>query len=158
MKSFKNTQEELDKLPTNTSGLYYFYDDNRLLYVGRARNLKSRITMHEVASDFHREQRFYRRIVQSKGYSSEKDFPELLIEAMRDFGFRVMSKVDYTVIDMIWEKITTIEIEEMPFELAKQKEKKQIKELRPPFNYQTSQFFTFSRRKPTTPNQTWFVF
>jgi len=149
MKSFKNTEEALDKLPTNASGLYFFYDFNhRLLYVGRAKNLKSRIRMHEVASDVHRELRFYRRIVSSKGYSSEKDFPELLRDAMRDFEFRAMSKLDYGVIDMIWEKIATIEIEEMPFALAKQKEKEKIQELLPPFNFQTAsdEYFQVSEK------------
>ncbi len=39
---------------------------------------------------------------------------------------------------MIFDRIKKIDIEEMPFELVKKKEKEEIKELRPPFNYQTA--------------------
>jgi len=45
MQSFQ-THEELERIP-NTSGLYYFYDQNdKLLYIGKAKNLHLRISDH----------------------------------------------------------------------------------------------------------------
>ena len=58
-RSINNTFDEIVSLP-RTSGLYYFYDDlGKLLYVGRAKILKSRIIDHRKCNNLERESKFY---------------------------------------------------------------------------------------------------
>lgn len=48
-KTFLNTPEQLPLIP-RTSGLYYFYEGTKLLYIGRANNLRARIYQHRTES------------------------------------------------------------------------------------------------------------
>lgn len=140
MRSFNNDFNDLEKIP-QTSGLYYFYDENdRLLYIGKAKNLHSRISEHRKNYDFHREGMFFRKIIISKGLSGndQKEWPEELHETWVDFEVRGLSKASPTVIDYIINKIKRIEIEEMSHEFTKSKEKEMILKLKPPFNHQTA--------------------
>ena len=141
MKSFKNSKEDLNKIPTNTSGIYYFYDDNRLLYVGKAKNLKSRTTEHYTNNLKDREGKFLAKMMRAKGIDPLKreEWPKEFDRACKDFDMKYLfHHQDPLVIDMIFHKVSRIEIEEIHHELTKQKEKDIIKKLEPPFNYQTA--------------------
>lgn len=138
--SFNNNVEELNKIP-NTSGLYYFYDENgKIQYVGKAKNLKSRIRGHYNLNRFHREAMFLRKMIISKGFQLHKrdQWSEELENAWRNFEFKMMGKINMVVIDYMFHKIIRIEIEEIVHELTKSKETETIKKLTPPFNYQTA--------------------
>jgi len=117
-KSFENIEEDLKKLPY-TSGIYYFYDkDNKLLYIGKAKKLNSRIWEHRENNLFDREGKFYLKIQKEKGFHSREEWPEALDAAFKDFQIRYMFHHQRPiVIDMIFHRIKRIEIEEMPHEL-----------------------------------------
>ena len=138
-KSFKNTIEELKNLP-NRSGLYYLYDkDDTPLYVGKAKNLKSRMKEHHSNNLMDREGKFYLRIQRAKKYRSQEEWPEALDEAFRDFQARYLfHHQSPLVIDMIFHRVKRIEIEEMPHELTKGRENELIQNLKPPFNSKTA--------------------
>lgn len=142
MPSFKNNPDDLEKIP-RTSGLYYFYDKNdKLLYVGKAKNLHSRIFGHRNSYLFHREGMFFRKILISKGLltKNQEEWPEELHESWLDFELRGLSKISPIVIDYIFHKIKRIEIEDVSDELTKSKEKEMILKLKPPFNHQTASY------------------
>jgi len=139
MQSFQ-THEELERIP-NTSGLYYFYDQNdKLLYIGKAKNLHSRIFGHHNCYDFHREGMFFRKILISKGLLAKvrEEWPKDLADSFSDFELRGLSKIKPHVIDYVFNKIKRIEVEEMPHELTKSKEKEMILKLKPLLNHETN--------------------
>jgi len=139
VKSYKNNLEELEKIP-QTSGLYYFYDKNdKILYIGRAKNLYARTSEHHRNYLFHREGMFFRKIVISKGLTTNREeWPKELDESWCDFQIRGLSRLAPIVIDYIFNKVKKIEIEEIPHELTKSKEKEMILKFKPPFNHQTA--------------------
>ena len=130
---FKNIHEDIEKIP-RSSGLYYFYDSNDdLLYVGRAKFLKSRIFEHRYNNDRLREARYYRIIGLTKTEEQKK-----ILE--RNFN-RVIERWRHgeqaLVIDYVFHRTKRIEIKEMPNELTESKEKEEILRLEPPFNHET---------------------
>ena len=134
-KSFKNTFEDLKKIPS-TSGIYYFYDkDDNLLYIGKAKKLKFRIRSHRDCNDLAREGAFYSKFsrVDLSAESSQK-----LENAMRQFQFRCMGTINPVVIDFIFHRTIRIEIEEMPHELTDELEIRMIEKLQPLFNHETA--------------------
>ena len=140
MQTFQNTREELEKIP-RTSGLYYFYGkDDKIMYVGKARNLNVRTFEHLFAYHFHREGRFFGKIIDSKDlfFVDEEDWPKELYHSWRRFQIRSWSRLDPLVIDYIFQKVKRIEIEELSHELTKSKEAEMIKKLKPPFNHETA--------------------
>ena len=80
---------------------------------------------------------FYSGIIKSKGYHSEDDWSEDFKNAIDEWRFESMGQLEPLVVDKIFERVKRIEIEEIPFEQVKQKEKEKILELKPPFNYET---------------------
>lgn len=139
MQSFQ-TPEELERIP-NTSGLYYFYDQNdKLLYIGKANNLKSRMSMHSNAYCMHKEGMFFRKILLSKGLLAKvrEEWPKDLADSVSDFEFRGMGKTKPLVIDYVFNKIKRIEVEEMQSELTKAKERENIQKFKPLLNYETN--------------------
>lgn len=140
MQSFINEVNELKKIP-NTSGLYYFYAENdEILYIGKAKNLKSRINSHQIANELHRQGVYLRKITLSKGFQPFKqdELPEELRDAWNEFFFKGMGKTPPIVIDYIFHKIKKIEVIEMSHSLTKDKEKEMIEKIQPPFNSQTA--------------------
>lgn len=140
MKSFQNTYDDLEKIP-KTSGLYYFYDkDDKIMYVGKARNLHSRTFLHLSSYHLHREGMFFGKIIDSKDLIlvDEEDWPKELWHSWRRFGIKTMSRIRPRVIDYIFQKVKRVETEEMPHELTKSKEAEMIKKLKPPFNHETA--------------------
>jgi len=137
MKSYKNEFRDFQKIP-KTSGLYYVYDKNdNLLYIGKAVSLYSRINMHHSIYLQHKERMFFRKIARSKGWKSKEEADEKFRESTDELDFKAMSWVTPSVIDFVFEKIKRIEIEEMPEELIKSKEKEMILKFEPPLNYET---------------------
>jgi len=137
---FKNTHEDIEKIP-RTSGLYYFYDkDDKLLYIGRAKNLRGRTSEHHYYHLLHREGMFFRKILLSKGLldKDENEWPKELTKSWSNFQIRILGKFKPIVIDYIFDKVKRIEIEEMPHELTQSKEEEKIIKLKPPFNHQTA--------------------
>jgi len=137
MQSFQ-APEELERIP-NTSGLYYFYDQNdKLLYIGKAKNLHSRIFDHHKSYEFHREGIFFHKILISKGLLAKvrEEWPKDLADSVIDFEFRGLSKKKPLVIDYVFNKIKRIKIEEMPSELTKAKERENIQKFKPLLNYE----------------------
>jgi len=103
MQSFQ-APEELERIP-NTSGLYYFYDQNdKLIYIGKAENLHSRIFDHHKNYEFHREGMFFRKILISKGLLAKvrEEWPKDLADSVLDFEFRGLSKKKPLVIDYVF--------------------------------------------------------
>lgn len=140
MQTFQNVKEDLEKIP-KTSGLYYFYDkDDKIMYVGKARNLHSRTFLHLSCYHFFKEGRFLGKIIDSKDLllEDEEDWPKELWHAWRRFQIRSWSRIPALVIDFIFQKVKRIEVEEMPHELTKSKEAEMIKKLKPPFNHETA--------------------
>ena len=136
---YKNDFEELKKIP-QTSGLYYFYDENdNILYIGKANNLHSRTLAHYHNHSLYREMGFFVKIIESKGFSiKEKEkLPKELLDIWDNFTERDFSS-NTLVIDSKFNKVKRIEIEEMPKELTESKEKEMIQKFQPPFNYETA--------------------
>jgi len=133
-KSFKNTFDEIVKIP-HTSGLYYFYDKiGNLLYIGRAKVLKSRIKDHRKCNNLDRESKFY-SILLERSYPPENQ--KRLDRQIEDFKFRCENSITVLAIDRIFHKVTRIDIQEMPYEEAKKLELEMIEKLEPPLNSQT---------------------
>ena len=134
-KSFKNTIEDLKKLP-NTSGVYYFYDkDDNLLYIGKAKNLKSRISNHKDCNERAREGAFYSQLRKA---DLSPEGREKLEKAIRMFEFSCMGTTYPVRIDFVFHRTTKIEIEEMPHELTDGREEEMIYKLNPAFNSETA--------------------
>ena len=133
--SFRNSHEDLIKIP-NHSGLYYFYDKNdNLLYIGKAKNLKSRIRSHKICNDKAREGAFLSKMMKLDLSIESK---EILNEALRDFQFRCMGTISPVAMDFVFHRTTKIMIEEMSHELTERREFEMINELRPSFNSETA--------------------
>ena len=139
MKSYKNDFEELKKIP-QTSGLYYFYDENDdILYIGKANNLHSRTLAHYHNHSLYREMGFFVKIIKLKGFSiKEKEkLPKELLDIWDNFIERDFSS-STLVIDSKFNKVKRIEIEEMSKELTESKEKEMIQKYKPPLNFETA--------------------
>jgi predicted GIY-YIG superfamily endonuclease len=134
-KYFRNTHEDLMKVP-NTSGLYYFYNkDDNLLYIGKAKNLKSRIRSHKSCNNRAREGAFLSKMMKLDLSTESK---EKLTEALRYFKFRCMGTINPVAMDFVFHRTTKIEIEEMEHELTERREFEMIQKLRPLFNSETA--------------------
>ena len=134
-KSFKNIPEEIEKIPM-TSGLYYLYDsDEVLMYIGRAKSLRSKIREHRDLNSW----------IVNMGFSwekYEKEFSKenrnLLHEKAMEVSYDLGSKPIPLVIDIIFDRVKTIEIEEMDFGVSKTREIERILELQPMYNHETA--------------------
>ena len=134
-RSIKNVYEDLHNLPY-TSGLYYFYDtDNNLLYIGKAKKLKSRILDHKYLNNRAREAKFYSKFLKM---NLSPESRKKLDEAIKDFEFRGMSTINPVAIDFVFQRITRIDIEEMPHEFTEEREMEMIWKLKPLFNSETA--------------------
>ena len=133
-RSFKNTSEDLRKIP-RTSGVYYFYDkDDNIYYVGKAKILRSRIWGHRDNNDRLKEAKFFRNMLQTNLSPESK---QKLDKAIREFEFRGMSMIKSVAVDWVFDKVTRIDIEEMPHELTEKREIDMIWKLTPLYNYET---------------------
>jgi len=135
--SFQNTYDDLEKIP-KTSGLYYFYDgDERLLYIGKAGagRLRNRVGEHRSHNDFLRKIEYYQRIKMSKNYEPNKNFERNLYQSLRYLGRTMPYPL---AIDQVFHRTKRIEIEEIPVELIKSREKEMILKLKPLFNRETA--------------------
>lgn len=134
-KSFKNSSEEIEKIPA-TSGLYYLYDSSdTLMYVGKAKSLRSRIKEHMDINNW----------VLESGISWEKYQKEIseqnrksLHEKAKQISYDLLSKPVPLVIDIIFDHVKTIEIEEMSFEELQKMARKRILEWQPMYNHETA--------------------
>ena len=146
---FKNTREDIKKIP-RSSGLYYFYDENdNLLYVGKAKILRSRIGTHRYHNDKLNEVRYYRKM----GLTKTEDQKKIL---ERNFHSIIWQRGDEPlVIDFIFHRTKRIEIKEMSYELIKSKEKEEILRLKPPFNHETEseEYWTISQISLLEPDK-----
>ena len=134
MKSYRNTKEDIENIPKN-SGIYFFYDGNdKLLYVGKAKLLRTRIDQHKYLNDRLREKRYYRIM----GISRTKDERAILEKNFNKAQEKWREGETALVIDNIFHRVKRIEIEEMPHEFTKEKEKELIQKLKPPFNFETA--------------------
>jgi len=138
-KSYKNEFEELKKIP-KTSGIYYFYDeDDIVIYVGKASSLYARALAHFKNHSIDREIGFFIKNISSKGYSihEEEKLPKELLDNWKRLKERGNSSTAL-VIDVVFDKVKRIEIEEMPEELTKSKEKEMIEKFQPIYNAETN--------------------
>ena len=133
-KSFKNISEDLGKIP-RTSGVYYFYDkDDNIYYVGKAKILRSRIRDHRNNNDAIREGKFFRNMLQKNLPPESK---QKLEQAMKEFEFRGMYMMRVVAVDWVFDKVSRIDIEEMPHELTEKRETDMICKLIPIYNSET---------------------
>lgn len=131
--SFKNGEESL--IP-DTSGLYYFYENDRLLYVGRSLNsLKWRIIKHQ--KDNQDALQWMERLEKIIfPIFDKKDIINLLkYEELFRICFTSLSGVQR--IDLAYNRINRIDIEEIPRDFVIDAEKKRISELKTPLNSET---------------------
>jgi len=138
-KSFKNEFDELKKIP-QTSGIYYFYDeDDDVIYIGKANNLYSRTLAHFKNHSIDREIGFFIKNISSKGYSihEEEKLPKELLDIWKRLKERGRSSSSL-VIDVVFDKVNRIEIEEMSEELTELKEKEMIEKFQPIYNSETN--------------------
>ena len=134
MGSFQNTYDDLKKIPI-TSGLYYFYNsDENLLYIGKSVRLKSRVEQHRFLNDYHRELRYYRIMEMSK----TKEQSAILERNIRRVSSRLKWLLNPIAIDWVFHRTKRIEIEEVPAELTKSREKEMILTRKPLFNHETA--------------------
>lgn len=132
LKSFKSGNES--NIP-DISGLYYFYENDRLLYVGKALTLKGRITQHRDNNQY--------ALQWIKGLEDlifpifDRNDVDTLLKHEKLFStcYGILSSVQR--IDLAYHRVNRIEIEEMPHDLTKDTEQKRILELKPPFNNET---------------------
>jgi len=135
--SFQNTYDDLEKIP-KTSGLYYFYDsDERLLYIGKAGvgRLRNRVVEHRSHNDFLRRIEYYQTIKMSKTYERNMVLERKLYQALRYLRRTIPYPL---VIDQVFHRTKRIEIEEIPVELIKSREKEMILKRKPLFNSETA--------------------
>ena len=133
-KFFKNSFDEIITIPSS-SGLYYFYDDSgKLLYVGLAKTLKSRIKDHRKLNNLEREGKFYSKLQQKK-YSPENQ--KRLEAKIDEFRYKCMTSITSLAIDRIFHKVSRIEVQEMPYPVAERMEFEMINSLKPPFNWES---------------------
>jgi len=134
-----NNREEFEEIP-KTSGLYYFYDENgSVLYIGKANNLYSRIVAHYINNSLCKEIAFFVKTIKLKGFSikEEEKLPKELRDIWKNFKERE-SKHSILVVDLIFDKVKRITIEEMPEEETKSKEKNLIEMCQPTYNSETN--------------------
>ena len=83
---------------------------------------------------------FESKILISKGLLAKvrEEWPKDLSDSVFDFEFRGLSKIKPLVIDYVFNKIKRIEVEEMPSELTKAKERENIQKFKPLLNYETN--------------------
>lgn len=132
-RSIRNAFDEIVKLP-NTSGVYYFYENDRLLYVGKAKNLKSRVRDHRKCNNWIREAQYYSKLLQLDLSAESR---KLLDKQIGEFRFKTMTGINPVVMDEIFHKVTRIDFEEVPHELTATREEELIYKLKPPYNHQT---------------------
>ncbi len=135
MKSFKNNSEEIEKIPL-TSGLYYLYDaSDTLMYVGRAKSLRSRIQEHRDINSWVLKMGLSWEEYQKE--SSEENRSSLH-EKAKQISYDFFSKPVPLVIDIMFDRVQTIEIEEMSFEGSQTKEIERILDWQPLYNHETA--------------------
>jgi transaldolase len=120
----------------DTSELYYFYEENNLLYVGKALRLRQRIRDHKQENDISKEGEKHLKIVQSRA-DAGLDFNTLSNDVLDDISKCYGMFSGHQRIDLVLHRTTRIEIEEMPHELTESKEKEMIEKFQPPFNHET---------------------
>ena len=126
--------EQLDMIP-RSSGVYYFYDNHGvLLYVGLAKNLRSRLSSHKHINHMARKAKFLssmmRLVIDEKAKQS-------LNEIWVYFSYQARCMFTPVVVDYVLPRVKRIEIEEMEYDKAWLRERDQIHKLRPIFNSQT---------------------
>jgi len=134
--SIEPTREGMDKIPRK-SGLYFFYDENnRLLYIGRAKVLRSRVREHYHSYLYHLEGMFHARIFKRMGWNegNKDEWDENFRKSWGDFVVENLGRRNLQNIDCDWYKVKRIEIEEMPHEDTKEQEKIMIKQYDPLYN------------------------
>lgn len=133
--TFQNTPEDIENIPL-TSGLYYLYDESdALMYIGRARSLRSMIHEHRDINSW-----VVKLGISWKEYENEisEENREKLYKKAAYIKYDVLSKSVPLVIDIIFERVKTIEIEEMPIDETKMKRAERILELQPMYNHETA--------------------
>lgn len=133
LKSYKFGEES--DIP-DTSGLYYFYENDRLLYVGRSLNsLKWRMIKHQKDNQ---DALQWIEQLENKIFPifDKKDMDNLL---KHEELFRICSTSLSGVqrIDLAYSRVNRIDIEEISRDLVINAEKIKISELKPPFNFET---------------------
>ena len=132
--SFQNTHDDLDKI-TKTSGLYYFYDHNDVLYyIGKSDLLKYRVLDHRYLNDRLRGMRYYRKM----GVGRTQEDIAILEKSFKIFARRYGMMLNPIVIDYIFHRVKKIKTEELPKEYTELEEMRMIQELKPLYNHETA--------------------
>ncbi len=75
------SKEKYESIP-DTTGVYYFYDDKgKIIYIGKALNLKSRIKSHFTSNGDKGKNRFWSRIHDIKYFETGSELIALILEA-----------------------------------------------------------------------------
>lgn len=132
-KSFNNNQNDLSKIPDG-SGLYYFFENDRLLYVGKAKRLKWRIREHQKINEYTNQ--FINHLKTEIFPLLENNDIQRLLKQRKKIDFCIMMSSGQQRIDLAFHRVTKIEIEEMEHRLTKNAETERIQELRPSLNHE----------------------
>lgn len=128
---------QLNEIP-KTSGLYYFFENDKLLYVGKAKKLRWRVKQHDKNNEWLAK---FTNILSAKIFPLlEKNDVTALLKYEKVIESCRLHCMPAQRIDLAFKRITKIEIEEIPYELTKQYEKEKIQKLQPPLNHETCKY------------------
>lgn len=119
---------DIDKIP-HLPGVYYFYQDDILLYIGKSLNLKNRIKHHQKTGE----------IIKPYVKFIENNDIETLQQNELLFYKSHINIIDAQKIHIVFDSITQIKIELLDKSLINEFEKKEIKTLKPKCNNETYQ-------------------
>jgi len=115
---------ELNVIP-DTSGIYFFYGkDGKILYIGKARNLRNRISSH-VKSHVN----FQNLLSEMNGLAGMKD------EDVWTLKWKIQSVFVSQPIDVVFGNISEIRYKLVEKRNLKQTEEEYVKNMSPPFNF-----------------------
>jgi len=116
------------------SGIYYFFDNNeKLLYIGKAQNFRERMRMHLKEHDEY-----------SEYYKSVENVNKEVFEKMSEAEFQRISWDESLLggtkqhIDQVLNLVRRIEFEEHPSQNLSLVEKELIERCKPPFNKESN--------------------
>ena len=136
-KIFKNNWDELERVP-KAAGVYYYYEDDRVLYVGLSKNLRYRLKQHEKNNSLIMKVETLTGLEEDE--ETTEDLRKYAIARLKQIEFfqRLGSIAAPINFDFVLHKSNRIEIEELPYHVAKMREIQMKEALKPPYNYESN--------------------
>ena len=123
--------KDINQIP-NISGLYFFYSNETLLYIGKAKLLKNRIKQH------YKENKIVLQSIKKLVNMLGKEIIDIQTIFMWTNTIQTAQHIDLQA-----NKITQIQIQLMPHNQTPKTERELIQKLQPKLNYQTLESNSF---------------